>query len=195
MRPLVIEVFSPALVALLLLTGVARSGLLRVRLERSVHPLVRSIVGGVPRPRVFDLDPQLQPPHVELAQPVRSRRTKGLPVVASQHPWQSVASEHLAHLLPDGFKRRRLHHLAAQHVPARQIRDRQRVALLSVLCVEAPFEVHRPYVITSYRRSPFPYWHLRSAPSPSPAAAEPKLSEHPSDRAQRRHSIASTPSF
>jgi len=115
-----------------------------------MHPLVPPVLFRMPRFDPLDLNPQPQPPHGELAQPIeRMRRREWHPVVGPDRARQAEILERpLKHGEREGFLRRR-QGIAGQQVPTRKISDGQRVAVPPIaehklaLVVGAPEDIRR----------------------------------------------------
>jgi len=67
----------------------------RFAFEHLVHPLVGPVLLRVHREDPLVLNPQAEPPHVELGEPVNPGRGKGHPVVRADRPGQPVLAKEL----------------------------------------------------------------------------------------------------
>ena len=119
----------------------------RVGLQGLVHPLVGAVLLRVSRQDPLVLDPELQPPDIELGEAVDAAGGERHAVIGADRLRQAKGAEGVledrAHAAPLG----RAEALAGEQVARVLVGDRQRVTVEPVAGPEVAFEVGRPEVV------------------------------------------------
>jgi hypothetical protein len=147
-------------------TRVERGGN-RVPFEGFVHPFVRAVLLGLGGEDALVLNPQTQPPHVELRQAVDPSRGEGHAVVGADGAGQAILSEQSVEDGAHAVAFRGEQAVAGEEVAGVLVGDGERVAIDAVAGPEVPLEVRGPEIVRLRRDRRDHAGVLRVAPAPA----------------------------
>src|SRR5438132_1779021 len=133
-------------------------------LQGSMHSLMAAVLGRFPRPDPLRLDPKLDPPFRELAEPAQGQRRAGRSIIGANHLGQprlpkDPLKPRLHFLMPGSLKR-----AAQKQIPGKIVANGQRITATAVAQQKVPLEVCTPTLIG--RATLSKGFAIRSHPAP-----------------------------